>query len=89
MPQSTAETCRKAGACEVLAAAAHGAFVPKASRLLAEAPIDRIAVLDHIPPFALDQALVERKIVVLEASALVAEAIRRMHEGGSLVELSD
>lgn len=82
-----AETCRKAGAREVLAAAAHGAFVPEASRVLAEAPIDRIAVLDHIPPFALDRALVEEKLTVLEASRLVAEAIRRLHEGGSLVEL--
>jgi ribose-phosphate pyrophosphokinase len=82
-----AEACRKAGAAEVLAAAAHGAFVPAASRALAEAPIDCIAVLDHIPPFALERALVEGKLCVLEAAGLVAEAIRRMHEGGSLVEL--
>ncbi len=82
-----AETCRKAGAREVVAAAAHGAFVPEASRVLAEAPIDRIAVLDHIPPTALEPALVEAKLCVLEASGLVAEAIRRLHEGGSLVEL--
>jgi ribose-phosphate pyrophosphokinase len=82
-----AETCRKAGAREVLAAAAHGAFVPAASRTLADAPIDRIVVLDHIPPFALDPILVEAKLTVLEASGLIAEAIRRMHEGGSLVEL--
>jgi ribose-phosphate pyrophosphokinase len=82
-----AETCHKAGAREVLAAAAHGAFVPEASRMLAEAVLDRIVVLDHIPPFAIDHALVEKKVTVLEGSGLVAEAIRRMHEGGSLVEL--
>lgn len=82
-----AEACRKAGARDVFAAAAHGVFVPAASRLLAEAPIDCIAVLDHIPPFALEPALVERKLAVLEASGLVAEAIRRLHENGSLVEL--
>jgi ribose-phosphate pyrophosphokinase len=82
-----AEACRKAGAREVLAAAAHGAFVPEASRVLAQAPIDRIFVLDHIPPSALDPALVESKLVVLDASGLVAEAIRRLHAGGSLVEL--
>jgi ribose-phosphate pyrophosphokinase len=82
-----AESCRKAGAREVLAAAAHGAFVPEASRVLADAPLDRIVVLDHIPPFAIDQALVDAKLTVLEASGLVAEAIRRMHEGGSIVEL--
>jgi ribose-phosphate pyrophosphokinase len=78
---------RKAGAREVVAAAAHGAFVPAASRLLAEAPIARIAVLDHIPPFALDRALVGQKLVVLESAGLVSETIRRLHEGGSLVEL--
>lgn len=82
-----AETCRKAGAREVLAAAAHGAFVPEASRVLAEAPLDRIVVLDHIPPFAIDQALVDAKLTVLGGSGLVAEAIRCMHEGRSLVEL--
>jgi ribose-phosphate pyrophosphokinase len=84
-----AETCRKAGAREVLAAAAHGAFVPEASRVLADATLGRIVVLDHIPPFAIDQGLAEAKLRILEASGLVAEAIRRMHEGGSLVELSE
>jgi len=82
-----AEACRKAGARAVLAAAAHGAFVPDASGLLAAAPLDRIAVLDHIPPFALERSLVDAKLDVLDASGFVAEAIRRMHEGGSLVEL--
>ena len=82
-----AVACRRAGAREIFAAAAHGAFVPEASRLLADAPIDRIAVLDHLPPFALDRALVEAKLTALETSAFVAEAIRRMHVGGSLSEL--
>jgi ribose-phosphate pyrophosphokinase len=82
-----AHACRRAGARQIFAAAAHGAFVPEASRVLAEAPIERIAVLDHLPPFALDRALVEEKLTALEASAFVAEAIRRMHAGGSLTEL--
>jgi ribose-phosphate pyrophosphokinase len=81
------EACRKAGAREVVAAAAHGAFVPAASRVLADAPLDRIVVLDHIPPDALEPALVEAKLTLLDAASLVAEAIRRMHGGGSLVEL--
>ncbi len=82
-----AEACRKAGAREVIAAAAHGAFVPEASRALAEAPLDSVVVLDHIPPFALDPSLVARKVVLLPVADLVAEAIRRMHTDGSLVEL--
>lgn len=83
------ETCRMAGAREVIAMAAHGAFVPEASRVLAAAPLDRIVVLDHIPSFALDRQLVDARLTVLDGAGLVAEAIRRMHEGGSLVELLD
>jgi ribose-phosphate pyrophosphokinase len=45
-----AHACRKAGAREVFAAAAHGVFVQEASRVLAEAPLDGTVVLDHIPP---------------------------------------
>jgi ribose-phosphate pyrophosphokinase len=82
-----AEACRKAGAREVFAAAAHAAFVPQASRVLADAPLSRIAVLDHIPPSVLDPALVAAKLSLLDGAGLVAEAIRRMHENGSLVEL--
>jgi ribose-phosphate pyrophosphokinase len=81
------DACRKAGAREVVAAAAHGAFVPAASRVLADAPIDRIIVLDHVPPAALERSLIDAKLTLLDAASLVAEAIRRMHDGGSLVEL--
>jgi ribose-phosphate pyrophosphokinase len=84
-----AEACRRAGAREVLAAAAHGAFVLEASRVLADAPIDAITVLDHIPPFALDRALADARLTVLSVAELVADAIRRMHARGSLVELLD
>jgi ribose-phosphate pyrophosphokinase len=83
------EACRQAGAREILAAAAHGAFVPEATRVLADAPIDRILVLDHIPPRALEPAFAEAKLSLLDGASLVAEAIRRMHGGGSLVELME
>ncbi len=82
-----AEACRRAGAQAVFAVAAHGAFTPDASRVLAAAPIERIAVLDHIPPTALDPALAEARLEVLDGSGLVAECIRRMHADESLVEL--
>ena len=82
-----AAACRRAGARDVVAAAVHGAFVPEASRTLAEAPLDHIAVLDHIPPSALDPVLVDKKLLLLDSASLLAEAIRRLHEGGSLTEL--
>jgi len=82
-----AAALRRAGARDVLAVAAHGAFVPEASAALGEAPLARIAVLDHIPPDALEPSLVAEKITLVDSASLVAEAIRRLHEGGSLVEL--
>jgi len=84
-----AAACRRAGARQVVAAAAHGAFIQEASRALGDAPIDRIAVLDHIPPSVLDANLVAQKLWLLDSATLLAEAIRRMHEGGSLTELLD
>lgn len=77
-------TCRRAGAREVFAAVAHGAFTPDASRVLTEAPIERIAVLDHIPPFALKSDFVDAKIEWVAGAGLIAERIRRMHVGASL-----
>jgi ribose-phosphate pyrophosphokinase len=72
----------------VVAAAAHGAFVPDASRALSGAPLDRIIILDHIPPTPLDDA-VAAKLLVLESAPLFAEAIRRLHNGISLGDLLD
>ncbi len=78
---------RRAGARDVLAVVAHGVFVPEASAALREAPLARIAVLDHVPPTALEPSLVEAKLVRIDVAPLLAEVIRRLHEGGSLVEL--
>lgn len=82
-----AQACRRAGATRVLAVAAHGVFTPDAARALADPALDSVVVLSTVPPSALPADLVERKVVVLDAAPLLAEAIRRLHEGGSLVEL--
>ncbi len=82
-----ARSCADAGAREIYAAAAHGAFTPEASATLAAAPIERIVILDHIPPSALDRTLFETKLEILDGARLMAECIRRMHADESLVEL--
>jgi ribose-phosphate pyrophosphokinase len=82
-----ARACRAKGATRVLAAASHGMFVGDAARLLTEPALDGLAVTDSIPPFRIDPALASQKLVVLETAPLLAEAIRRIHEGGSIVEL--
>jgi len=82
-----AAACRKCGAEKVYAAATHGIFVGDANRLLSGTELDKLIVTDTIPPFRLNPDLARNKLVVLPAAPLFAEAVRRVHAGGSLVEL--
>lgn len=79
--------CRSRGARAVYAAATHGIFVGDAARMVADPGLDRLVITDTIPPFRLDPALVRGKVTVLDTAPLFAEAIRRLHTGGSVVEL--
>jgi ribose-phosphate pyrophosphokinase len=79
--------CRRLGASEVYAAAAHGVFVGRAHQVLASDDLDGIVVSDSIPPFRLPLDLVRSKVTVLSADSLFAEAIRRIHTGESIVDL--
>lgn len=81
-----AATCRAAGALEVHAAATHGVFVG-ADAKLAGAALDGIVVTSSIPPFRLSEPSLRERLVALEVAGLFAEAIRRLHEDGSIVEL--
>ena len=82
-----AEACRAQGARRVYAAASHGLFVGDAERLFTASALDNVIVTDTVPPFRLDPKRVEGKLTILTAAELFAEAIRRIHVGGSLVEL--
>ena len=82
-----AMACRESGAARVYAAASHGIFVGVAGNLLANPALEKLVITDSIPPFRLSPALTEGRLVVLDSAALFAEAIRRIHGGGSLVEL--
>ncbi len=83
----TVSACHKAGATHIYAAATHGMFVGQANSLLADEALEKVVITDTIPPFRLTADSVKQKVVVLETSALVAEAIKRIHTGGSIVEL--
>lgn len=82
-----AAACKALGARRVLAAATHGMFAGAAERVLADAALEKVLVTDAIPPFRLPPALVGQRVEVLDSTPLVAEAISRLHSGGSLVEL--
>lgn len=82
-----AKACHGLGAVKVYAAASHGVFVGAASQVLGDQFLEKIVITDTMPPFRLDPVLVKDKVVILDAAALFAEAIKRIHSGGSLVEL--
>jgi ribose-phosphate pyrophosphokinase len=82
-----ARSCREQGATHVYAAASHGVFVAKANSVVAANEFTGIVVTNTIPPFKLEPELVAKKLTTLSAAGLFAEAIKRIHTGGSLVDL--
>jgi ribose-phosphate pyrophosphokinase len=83
-----ARACRAAGARAVHAAATHGLFVGEAPAILFGDPaLGQIVVTNSVPPFRLGRDRLPDPLVVLDVAPLFAEAIRRIHTGGSIVEL--
>lgn len=77
--------CRAAGAKRVHAAATHGLFSARAPRMLGDGVIDSLVVTDTVSGSESASAL---PITVLDTSALVAEAVKRLHGNGSLSDLT-
>lgn len=76
-----AQALRHAGAHSVVACAAHGLFVGAAAEVLADASITTLIVTDSVPPFRLPAAApVRRKLRLVSAVPLFAEAIRDCHD---------
>ena len=81
------QACRRAGARRVDAFATHGVFEPEARQLLGPDGPQQLVVTDSILPTRLADD--GGRLVVLEASALMGEAIRRIATGGSVVALRE
>jgi ribose-phosphate pyrophosphokinase len=62
-------------------------FTVKAGELLTNPVLEQLVVTDTVPPFRLGAAARE-KLRIVSVAPLFAEAIRRIHAGGSLVELN-
>ena len=82
-----ANSARAAGARRVIALVTHGLFMPGSAAVLADPALDRIVVSDAVPPFRLDNAAQNQKLIILPAAPLLAEAIRRLHAEKSLTDL--
>ncbi len=83
----TAKACRKGGAAKVYAAATHGIFTGDADKVFADPAIDQLVIVDTIPPFRITSDTAREKLTALDGAALIAEAVRRIHAGGSVIEL--
>jgi ribose-phosphate pyrophosphokinase len=82
-----ARVCRQHGALRVYGAAAHALFRPGTIDLLADAGIDHLVVTDSAAPSAHAQAP-RLHLDTISCTGLFAEAVKRMHEGGSVSELA-
>jgi ribose-phosphate pyrophosphokinase len=83
----TAQACRDHGATRILAAASHGLFAGAANGVLAASVVEQIVVTDSVPPLRVTDPRLQAKLVHVSTANLFAEAIRRIHGGGSIVEL--
>ena len=82
-----ARACAAAGAPIVYAAAAHGLFTRDADRFFATEALAQVVVADSVAPDRLPAHVTHGKLLILPLAPLLANAIRRLHTGGSLVEL--
>jgi ribose-phosphate pyrophosphokinase len=78
---------RKAGAQRVIAPVTHGLFLPGFIEAIADPAIDPLVVTVSVPAFRLGTHSVCQKIDMLPCGGLLADAIRRLHNGASLDDL--
>lgn len=82
---SAAELLKERGAGKIYIGATHGVFVEPSFERLGEAPVDEVVVTDTIPQD--DAAEKLGSIKVLTVSAMLGEAIRRIHRNESVSSL--
>ena len=82
-----AEACLQQGARKVHALATHGLFVGDAGKVISDPRLSRTIITDTVPPFRLNPGVCEKHLEIVSAVPLFGEAIRRCHEGGSIVQL--
>lgn len=83
----TVKACNERGATGICAAATHGLFADGTNEILAVPELEGVVITNSVPPFRLRERAVREKLEVLDAAPLFAEAIKRIHSGGSIVDL--
>ncbi len=82
---SAAKLVKERGAESIFVGVTHGVFAPPAFERLAEAPIDEVVVTDTIPLIVQQEK--KNAVKVLSVSAMLGEAIKRIHRNESVSSL--
>ena len=82
-----ARACLDRGATGVFAAASHGAFAAGAESTLADPALAGLVVTDTVTPLRVGPGPLADKLTVLATDRLFADAIRAIHEDGSIAAL--
>lgn len=82
-----AEVLGSQGATETHLVATHGLFTPAAHPLFDTGVVASVIVTDSVAPGRLDPSVTGDALVVIELAPLLAEAIERIHRGGSISTL--
>jgi ribose-phosphate pyrophosphokinase len=82
-----ATAVRKAGARRVIALVTHGLFMTGSDAIVADPAIDSVVITDSVPPFRLGTHGPSQKITILPSAGLLAQAVRRLHEGRGFEDL--
>lgn len=77
-----AKACRKAGATQVLGAAAHGLFTGGASELFASSEFDGLVIADTVPLVETIPGAARERLTILDSTKLLASAIALAHGEG-------
>jgi ribose-phosphate pyrophosphokinase len=82
-----AKAARAAGARRVIALVTHGLFMEGSAEVLAAPAIDQLVVTDVVPAFRLPESVARKKVEIVPAAPLLAEAIARLHADRDLTDL--
>ena len=83
----TANACKNKGCYKVYAAATHGVFTGGSEQLFTCESLERIVVTNTISSSSLKLKSDYGKLVTIDISSLLSEAIKRMYSGNSIDEL--
>ncbi len=83
----TANACKAKGCNKVYAAATHGLFTGKSDQLFTNESLEKIVITNTILFSRLKSVSINNKLISIDVSPLISEAIKRIHSGNSIVEL--